>query len=270
MQIKNARRWAPAGGVGYVAALVAFLAAFLLRFALHGLLGPLLPYLTFLVAVLLVEYCYGLGPAILLIVISIPVGMYFFVPPYNTLAIGEVETSDIMSILGYVSVMGVCLALIESLQRSRYEARLLAEVSRTRYEVLLRSESERQSAIASARQTREHFHTFTASVGEVLYMKRVGGGFEYVNDVLAKLSGTSAENLTGGRWLSVMHPEDAASIEEQMVQVLETQQPALSEFRLRTATGNYVPFEGKLSTMEDESGLVIRWTGGVQPALPEN
>ena len=267
MLIKNAKRWAPTGGKGYGIALLAFAIAFITRDALHNYLGPLLPYLTFFIAVMIVQYLFGLGPALLVTAISIPTGMYFFIPPYNTLSFASVEASDILEIVDNAITSGLGIVLIESLQRSRYEARLLAEVARTRYEVLLRSESERQSAVASARLTREHFRTFTSTVGEVLYMRRIGGGFEYVSDVLAELSGIPAINLIGGAWLSVMHPEDAAAIHEQILQVQTDRQPVLSEFRWRAANGDYVVFEGKLSVMEDERGLVLRWTGGVQAPI---
>ena len=266
MLIKNAKRWAPAGGKGYAMALLAFAMAFSLRYALHNFLDPLLPYLTFFIAVMIIQYQYGLGPALLVVVISIPTGMYFFIPPYNTLSFAGTEVSDLLEIMNNAATSGLGIMLVESLQRSRYEARLLAEVARTRYEVLLRSESERQSAVASARLTREHFRTFTSTVGEVLYMRRVGGGFEYVSDVLAEISGILAVDLMGGVWLSVMHPEDAATIQEQILQLQADRQPALSEFRWRTASGEYVVFEGKLSVMEDDRGLVLRWTGSMQAA----
>ena len=264
MLIKNAKRWAPSGGKGYAISLFAFIIAFLLRYSLHGVVGDLVPYATFFVAALLIEYRYGLGPALLLAALSIPTGIYFFTPPFNTLSLADADVSDILAITGNAATMGLGIALIEMLQRARYESRLLAEVASTRYEVLLRSESERQSAVASARLTRDHFNTFTSTVGEVLYMKQMGGGFEYVGSKLAEISGRSAESLIGGQWLSIMHPEDATSIEEQMAQVLENHQPVLSEFRLRKHDDGYVVFEGKLSAMEDERGTVLRWTGGVQ------
>lgn len=264
MLIKNAKRWAPYSSDGYWVALIAFVIAFSVRYVLHDYLGPLMPFVTFLIAVLLIEYRYGMGPSITLAAVSIPVGMYFFVPPYNALSLEDTQTTDLLLTFGDAATMGLGIALIESLQRSRYEARLLAEVARTRYEVLLRSEGERQSAVASARQTREHFRTFASTVGDVLYMKRVGGGFEYVSDVLAEMSGVAADKLTGGQWLTIMHPEDAAAVGEQMEQALESRQTVLSEFRLRTAAGDYAQFEGKVSAMEDERGLMVRWTGGLR------
>ena len=262
MRIKNAKRWASAGTTGYFVALGAVLVAFLIRYELQAQLGALLPFAGFAIVVLLVQYRYGCWPALFAMVLSTPIGLYFFIPPYETFDIFAAELSDIVAVLSYSIIMGLAIFLLESLQRTRYEARLLAEVSRTRYEVLLRSESERQSAVTQARQSRDHFRTFANNVGEVVYMKRLGGGFEYVSDVLTKLSGVPTEDLIGGNWLSVMHPEDAASIGEQIVQMTESRQPTLSEFRLRTATGTYIVFEGKMSAMEDERGLTLRWTGG--------
>ena len=263
MRIKNAKRWAPPGSIGYFVALGAILFAFIIRYVLHDALGPLLPFATFAIAVLLIEFRYGMGPALMALALSTPIGFYFFVPPYLTFDITAADLADILVELGYSVTMGLTIFLIELLQRSRYEARLHAEVSRTRYEVLLRSESERQSAVTLARQSRERFKMFANNVGEVIYMKRLGGGFEYVSDTFAKLTGKPVESLLGGNWLTVMHPEDAASIEEQIVQISETLQPTLSEFRLRTQADTYVLFEGKMSAMEDERGLILRWTGGL-------
>ena len=264
MLIRNAKRWAPHGIRGYVVALAAFFVAFLLRYATHSILDDGIPFLMFLVGSLLVQYRYGLGPSILIAVLGIPTGFYFFVKPYNSVSLAETDLSDIFVTIGYLIAFAVGIGLIEMLQRARYEAKLLAEVARTRYEVLLRSESERQSAVAQARETREHFRTFTASVGEVLYMHRVGGGFEYVNPLLAEITGRNVEDLMGGRWVEAMAPDDALVITEQIALVADSRQPTLSEFRLRGADGRLVALEGKLSAMEDERGVVVRWTGGLQ------
>jgi PAS domain S-box-containing protein len=247
-------------------AVIGFLFAFSVRYAAHGILVDSLPFLGFLIVSLLVQYRYGLGPSILVVVLSIPTAFYFFVRPFNTLSVDEVARSDFFVIFGYLTVLVVGIGLIEQLQRARFSLRLLAEVAKSRYEILLRSEAERQSAVAQARASREHFRTFSATVGEVLYMKRIGGGFEYVNETLATRSGTTVEALMGGNWTSVMHPEDATLLAEQIAQVIESRQSSISEFRLRLADGSYLPFEGILSVMDDERGLVIRWTGGVQQA----
>ncbi len=262
MRIKNAKRWAPSGPVGYFVALGALLAAFLIRYELQAQLGSLVPFGSFSIVVLWVQTRYGAWRSMFALALSIPVGLYFFVPPYETFDIFAADLSDILAVLGYAITMGLAIFIIESLQRARYESKLLAEVSRTRYEVLLRSESERQSAVTQARQSRDHFRTFANNVGEVVYMKRMGGGFEYVSDVLAKFSGVPADDLIGDNWLTVMHPEDAASIAEQIAQITESRQSTLSEFRLRMANGLYIVFEGKMSAMEDERGLTLRWTGG--------
>ncbi len=261
MHIKNTRRWAPSGIHGYLIALAGCSMALGIRLSLHGILGPSLPFLTFLLAAFLVEYRYGLGPAILLSVLSLPLGLYYFVPPFGSLDLFATELSDIFTTIGYFMVIGLGIVLIETLQRARYGSRLIADVSRSRYEILLRAESERQSALAAARLSREHFQTFAAYVGDVIYMKRVGGGFEYINDLLAKKADVLAESLIGGNWLSIMHPDDADIVAEQMIQVIDNQQPTLSEFRVLAANGGYVTFEGKISAMEDESGLMIKWTG---------
>jgi PAS domain S-box-containing protein len=267
MHIKNAKRWAPEGVEGYFVALFAFLAVFAVRYAASDALDDSIPFLGFLIAAMLIQYRYGLGPSMMVLVLGFPTGFYYFVKPFGSFSLAETSLGDIFVTLGNIAAFAVGVGLIEQLQRARFSLRLLGEVAKSRYEILLRSEAERQSAVAQARASREHFRTFTATVGEVLYMKRVGGGFEYVNEMLASRSGTPAEDLLGGNWTSVMHPEDAALITEQMAQVIESRQTSLSEFRLRLADGSYAVFEGSLSVMADERGVVIRWTGNPQQPI---
>ncbi|MEI6738572.1 MAG: DUF4118 domain-containing protein, partial [Pseudomonadota bacterium] len=107
MQIKNTRRWAPSGFCSYLIALSLFGVAFGIRLSLHGILGSHLPFLTFLLAVFLVEYRYGLGPAILVSVLSLPLGLYYFVPPFETFNLNAIDLSDVFTTIGYFMVIGL-------------------------------------------------------------------------------------------------------------------------------------------------------------------
>src|SRR5258708_33898140 len=82
IKLRNARAWAPRTPWGWIAALAAFLVALLIRLALHDYLGPRYPLLFFGLATIVVHFFFGLGPAVLLALVSLPTGLYVFVPPY--------------------------------------------------------------------------------------------------------------------------------------------------------------------------------------------
>ena len=259
MSIRNARRWAPAGTRPYAAAAAALGIASGLRFALHPILQDNLSFLTFTIATLLVEFYCGLGPALIVMVGGFLIGTYFFVPPYATLLIPEIW--DLVYTVGYFAVVLLGIALIESLQRSRYEARMLREVAQSRLEMLERSHAGRVQAEAAAQHSEEQYQALASSMPHVWYMRRLDGNFEYVNDRFYELTGLAPGSLQGSGWLSVVHPDDAKGVMAAWDSIADTGEECASGFRLRMADGSYRYFAGRLSCIQDKRGKIIKWAG---------
>jgi K+-sensing histidine kinase KdpD len=141
--LRNARAWAPVGRAGWPVALFAFVVALLIRMALQPVLDDECPLLFFSIAVLIVHYRYGLGPALLVALLGLPAGDYFFVAPYQTF--GWPEWEDVADIVYNVASTICFMVLIQQLRRARYESALLAEVSESRYQMLLDSTGNREA-----------------------------------------------------------------------------------------------------------------------------
>lgn len=142
--------WAPRTWLRWPLAVAALLAAVLLRLALHELLGPRFPMVSFIVATLIVHFFLGLGPALLVALASLPLGTYLFVPPYNTFALPD---RDDFYLIGYfVITTAVFMVFIQYLRRALYQSVLLAEVAESRYIMLLDSEADRAAAEAEMRE----------------------------------------------------------------------------------------------------------------------
>ena len=152
LTLRNARAWAPRRNVKWLALVSAFLLALILRLALHEHFGPRYPLLFFTVATLIVHFFFGLLPAVLLALISLPTGMYLFVPPYMSFTI--VDRDDLLRVANYVVVTAIFMVLIQYLRRAQYQAALFYEIAESRYLMLLDSESDR-SAIEEEIQRRE-------------------------------------------------------------------------------------------------------------------
>ena len=150
--LRNARAWAPRTGVRWGAVAVGFLIALILRLTLHDHLGPRYPLLFFTMATLVVHFFYGLLPAVVLALMSLPTGLYLFVPPY--LALEKPDLDDLLRVANYIVVTAIFMVFIQYLRRAQYQASLLYEIAESRYLMLLDSEADR-SAIETESQARE-------------------------------------------------------------------------------------------------------------------
>ena len=110
---------------GYTVALVAFLISFLVRDLLNNWLIGISDrgLIIFLPAILLVAFFLGLGPAILTLLLSALAAWYFFLPPYNSFAIG-IDSGVVLAT--FVIGSGVGIALVHWLRMSITAAQALA------------------------------------------------------------------------------------------------------------------------------------------------
>jgi PAS domain S-box-containing protein len=105
------------------------LAAFLVSFVVRGLLDNWLIRISdrgliiFLPAVLLVAFFLGLGPAILAALLSALAAWYFFLPPYNTFAIG---TDSAIVLATFIIGSGVGITLVHWLSAATRASEALA------------------------------------------------------------------------------------------------------------------------------------------------
>jgi K+-sensing histidine kinase KdpD len=146
IRLRNARAWAPQTPFRWGAALIVFVAVFLARLLVHEYLGPQNPLLFFTIATMVVHFFLGLGPAVVFALLSLPTGVYFFVPPYFSFE--GIEAADLNRIGTFIAYTALYMVLIQYLRRAQYQSVLLAEIAESRYLMLLDSESDRSAAEA--------------------------------------------------------------------------------------------------------------------------
>jgi K+-sensing histidine kinase KdpD len=156
MQVQNARRWAPRGKQRWLAAAAALTIASAVRLLLHPLLGPIMPGTAFCIAAVLVEYYFGLAPALTVMLAGLGIADFLFVPPYATIDV--FNRSDLLFLISYPHVALVRITLLESLRRAQFRAELIASVAQSRYEMLLRNDNERALARRAVDETRRLLH----------------------------------------------------------------------------------------------------------------
>ena len=87
------------------------------------------------------EYWFGLGPALLSMLLGTAFGLFFFVKPYHEFT--PLDATDLIGIANYVLVSSFVIALVEYLRRSLYSHQLLLKVAESRYLLLMHRDNER-------------------------------------------------------------------------------------------------------------------------------
>lgn len=134
MIIRNSKNWADNTYKAYLIAFLGVGVAWFIRYELHPYLQSSLPIIFFILNTIFIAYKFGFKPAFLTIVLSIPLGYYFFVPPFNSFEVND--PIDMLTILIYFLFFMVTALIIENLQRERYRSALIALVCESRMEIM--------------------------------------------------------------------------------------------------------------------------------------
>ena len=101
----------------YGGALLAVIVAAVIRMMLDPLLGLSQPFFTFVVAILFIAWNYGLGPALLAVLVSVQYANYYYIPPLHTLNVQTVPEAICLSIM---AILGISVTIFCQVHRQRY------------------------------------------------------------------------------------------------------------------------------------------------------
>ncbi|MGI4984556.1 MAG: DUF4118 domain-containing protein [Janthinobacterium lividum] len=171
MNVQNAQRWAPTGPRAWLFAALSLLLASAVRGLLHPVLGPASPGFAFCIAAALIEYFFGLAPALAVMTVGLVIADYLFVPPYGNLS--YFDRSDVTLLVTYPLITMVVIVLIERLRRAQYRSELVALVAQCRYEILLRADNERLLARRHADETHRLLRELTHRRDQLVFIRAV-------------------------------------------------------------------------------------------------
>ncbi|VVE75381.1 hypothetical protein PCA31118_04977 [Pandoraea captiosa] len=255
MDIRNARRWAEPGAKRYVGALMVVLAAFLIRSLLHPVLDHSMPGLFFVCAAIIVEFTWGLGPAIMAMVISIPIFDFFFVPPFRDIA--ELDRRDVMIVTGFLLITPLAVALIERLRRAQYRAELIAEVAQTRYEMLLRAENERMVLSDSVQLGNALMTYLTKHLDSIVYLANRATHYEFIDEHFRRETGVAPEAIKRDGLRALLHPDDAQRMAGLFSADAEPPQQGAHNLRIRQRDGSFEVMHCELQHFRAHVGTYV-------------
>ncbi|MGE3807144.1 MAG: PAS domain S-box protein, partial [Gemmataceae bacterium] len=204
-------------GVGVTAVALAFV----IRWLLTPVLGSDLPYPTFFLAVMLTAWVGGLRPALLALVLSLPLAGYFFVAPRYSLVLAGAREAIGFGIFTFVSLLMSIMS--DSLRKAWQEASttnldLLAQQKRLELEM-----GERERAQLEAHTQREWFRVTFSSIGDGVIACDTNSRVTYLNGVAQALTGWSQDEAAGRlihEVFRIVNEHSHAPVEDPVAKVL--------------------------------------------------
>ena len=143
----NAFRWCPNKAAGYLNAVVGVLLAFCVRMALQPQIEDALPLFFFQINTILIAFCFGTGPALLTVALSIPLISYFFMAPFGEFTV--IDSRDVRVLFVYATYTFLVCFLVEWLRREQYNSKMAMLVSESRFKLMVESDNKIRELLKS-------------------------------------------------------------------------------------------------------------------------
>jgi len=217
--------------LNYAVAIISVALATALRLLLAPVLEAQAPFITYVIAVALMAWYSGLGPALVAAALGAVAAGYFFIS----------YPLEVMKFLPFL-VLSVVISLIsETMRRTRARAEA--------------------NALAFA-ESRNLLSTTLASIGDAVITTDEKGRVTFINPVAEKLTGW-AEIEARGKLLeevfNIVHEQTRAKIESHMIKALrsDTGVRLAANTQLIRKDGSEIPIEDSIAPIKDERGNLI-------------
>lgn len=133
------------------------------------------------------------------------------------------------------------------------------QAARLASERAARAEAER--AQRALEQSEASFRFLTESLPVQVWTSAPNGQLDYVTNQVSDYFGLSREQILRDGWQDVVHADDLSAAVTAWVHSLTTGTPYSVEFRLRSASGQYLWHLARALPQRDEAGTIIKWYG---------
>lgn len=95
----------------------------------------------------------------------------------------------------------------------------------------------------------------------LLFSARADGFVDYFNARVLEFLGVSHDTIAGWGWIEFVHPDDRDELVRRWRMAVASGEPAISEARLRSASGEYRWMLHHTVARRDGTGRIVRWFG---------
>jgi PAS domain S-box-containing protein len=121
------------------------------------------------------------------------------------------------------------------------------------------TELKRVEQALHARDT--HLQVLTATMPAVPWSATPEGKIEYFSNKWLEWTGLTSEQIAGGGWKEVVHPEDLPGMEATANHSVQTGEPFDCEHRLRRPNGQFRWYRSRALPQRDANGKIVSWHG---------
>ena len=103
--------------------------------------------------------------------------------------------------------------------------------------------TEKQRTVEALRESEERFRAMADGLPLMIWVHGPQGEQQFVNATFLEYFGVTHEEMRGGRWQLLLHPEDAAAYTEEFLACVRERRPFHAEARVRDAHGEWRTIE---------------------------
>ncbi|QAY79059.1 PAS domain-containing protein [Sphingosinicella sp. BN140058] len=130
------------------------------------------------------------------------------------------------------------------------------------WHVLLTDVDDRKRAEVSLRASEQRLREQSETIPQMLWSATPDGHIDYCNERLLEYSGLTAEEVAGGGWVNLLHPDDRDRAAEVWGRSLETGEPYSVEVRhFHVADQSHRWILTLALPLRDAEGRIVKWYG---------
>jgi PAS domain S-box-containing protein len=228
----------------YLLALAIIAGGTLLRIAINPLAGGEVPFVVYIVAIVLVTWFCGVGPGALSIPLLIVLAEYLFVPDGYLMQFGRQDVTAVVTF----SALGAGLVVLVGRWRSAERA-------------LQRRAAETQAALDAVGASERLYRAIGESIDFGVWVCSPDGRNIYASPSFLRLVGLTQQQCSDFGWGDVLHPDDAARTLEAWKACVQAGSVWDIEHRYRGVDGRWHPILARGVPVRDERGEISAWAG---------
>lgn len=111
------------------------------------------------------------------------------------------------------------------------------------------------------RDSERRFHDLAESIPVMCWSTDAAGSCDYLNQRWLEYTGVTPGSHLGWAWIEAVHPDDRPALGERWTAALRDAHPVHTEYRLRSADGDYRWFDIRVVPVFGGDGAAVRWYG---------
>lgn len=96
---------------------------------------------------------------------------------------------------------------------------------------------------------------------DIIFSRQPDGGRDYISGRFYEYTGAPAGSAVGLEWMEYLHPDDKDASLQHWMRCVESGETYESEYRIRSADGQYRWFRARAVPVRDAHGNVVKWYG---------